>query len=470
MGKISLILKLFFSFSSFFSNLIYFFLNLRIWRKSKTSNSALNLPPGPRKLPLIGSLHHLAGSVLPHHRLRDLAMKYGPLTHLQLGELTNIVISSPEIVKQLMKTHDIIFSQRPFIPSANLLSYNSTDMAFSPHGDYWRQLGKICSSELLTASRVRSFRPIREEQTSKFVRFISSSARSPINFSRMMDSLAYSIISKAAFGKIWKGEEVFLPTIKKLGQAMGDFNLADLYPSINFLQVITGMKPKLKWLRQAVDKILENIMNKHRTRKAEGKFVDAGEEEDLVDVLLNIQDKGDLEFPLTTENIKAVILDIFTAGSDTSSTHVDWAMSEMLKNPRVMIKTQEDVRRIFDAQGNIDEAGLQEFNYLKLVIKETLRLHPPVPLLAPRECRESCIINGYNIPEKSRVIVNAWTIGRDPNYWSEAERFYPERFLDNSIDYKGTNFEFIPFGVGRSMCPGISFGMANVDLILLSYL
>ncbi|XP_057998549.1 cytochrome P450 71D445-like isoform X2 [Hevea brasiliensis] len=399
--------------------LFIFMVMLRIWRKSKTCNSTLNLPPGPWKLPLIGSLHCLAGSVLPHHTLRDLAMKYGPLMHLQLGEVTNIVISSPETAKEVMKTHDIIFSQRPFIPSASLVSYNSTDIAFSRYGDYWRQLRKICSSELLTASRVRSFRSIREEQTSKFVRFVSSRAGSPINFSRMMDSLTFSIISRAAFGKIWKGEEEFVPTMKKLGETLGDFNLADLYPSIKLLQVISGMKPRLKRLHQTVDKIIENIVNEHRTRKVKAKSVAVGEEEDLVDALLNIQDKGDLEFPLTTENIKAVILDIFIGGSDTSSTPVEWAMSEMLKNPRVMIKAQEEVRRIFYAKGDIDEAGLQELNYLKLVIKETLRLYPPVPLLVPRECRESCIINGYHIPEKSKVIVNAWAIGRDPNYWKE---------------------------------------------------
>ncbi|KAF2288976.1 hypothetical protein GH714_023202 [Hevea brasiliensis] len=131
-----------------------------------------------------------------------------------------------------------------------------------------------------------------------------------------------------------EGREVFVPTIKKLAQASADSYLADLYPSIKLLQVITGMKPRLKRLHQAIDKIIENIVDEHRTRKAEAKSVDVDEEEDLVDVLLNIQDKGDLEFPLTTDNIKAVILDMFIAGSDTSSTPVEWAMSEMLKKPK----------------------------------------------------------------------------------------------------------------------------------------
>jgi cytochrome P450 len=130
-----------------------------------------------------------------------------------------------------------------------------------------------------------------------------------------------------------------------------------------------------------------------------------------------------------------------------------------------MEKAQTEVREVFGKNGSVGE-----LNYLNMVIRETMRLHPPLPLLLPRECREECGINGYNIPIKSRVLVNAWAIGRDSNYWVEAERFQPERFLDSSIDYKGVNFEFTPFGAGRRMCPGILFGISNVDLLLANLL
>ena len=145
-------------------------------------------------------------------------------------------------------------------------------------------------------------------------------------------------------------------------------------------------------------------------------------------------------------------------------------MTEMLKNPRVMKEAQAEVRRVFDAKGNVDETTIHELKYLKAVVKETLRLHPSAPLLLPRESRESCEINGYEIPEKTRVIVNAWAIGRDPRYWSEAETFYPERFLNSSIDFRGTDFEYIPFGAGRRMCPGITFAIPNIELPLAQLL
>ncbi|TKY69135.1 steroid 17alpha-monooxygenase or 17alpha-hydroxyprogesterone aldolase [Spatholobus suberectus] len=158
--------------------------------------------------------------------------------------------------------------------------------------------------------------------------------------------------------------------------------------------------------------------------------------------------------------------DIFGAGGETSSTTINWAMAEMIRDPRVMKKAQVEVREVYMTKGMVDEISIDELKYLKLVVKETLRLHPPSPLLIPRECGQACEIDGYHIPVKSRVLVNAWAIGRDPNYWTEPERFYPERFIDSSINYKGSNFEYIPFGAGRRICPGSTFGLINVELAL----
>lgn len=162
--------------------------------------------------------------------------------------------------------------------------------------------------------------------------------------------------------------------------------------------------------------------------------------------------------------------DIFVAGGDTSSTTVEWAISEMLRNPTTMEKAQEEVRAVFSKKGKVEETGLEELKYMKSVIKETLRIHPPAPLLLPRESRERCELNGFTIPSKTRVIVNAWAMGRDPDHWNEPDKFIPERFLGTSVDYKGKNFEFIPFGAGRRICPGISLGLANMELLLAEML
>ncbi|PON82278.1 Cytochrome P450, E-class, group I, partial [Trema orientale] len=137
-----------------------------------------------------------------------------------------------------------------------------------------------------------------------------------------------------------------------------------------------------------------------------------------------------------------------------------------IRNPRIMKKAQDEVREVFSRKGSVDETGLSEMKYLKSVVKETFRLHPSFPLLLPRECLEKCEINGYEIPVKTRIIVNAWALGRDPRYWVEPESFIPERFLDSSTDFKGNHFEFVPFGAGKRLCAGLSFGLINVELPL----
>ncbi|KAL3498415.1 hypothetical protein ACH5RR_041147, partial [Cinchona calisaya] len=157
--------------------------------------------------------------------------------------------------------------------------------------------------------------------------------------------------------------------------------------------------------------------------------------------------------------------DIFTAGTDTSSATTEWAMSELMKDPTVMAKAQAEIRQVCRGKKTIEEADIQKLNYLKMVIKETLRLHPPIPLL-PRASRENRVVSGYMIPDKAQVLVNIWAIGRDPQYWDDPECFKPERFEKKSIDYVGNQYEYLPFGTGRRTCPGITFGIANVEIPL----
>ncbi|KAJ0792325.1 putative premnaspirodiene oxygenase [Helianthus annuus] len=444
--------------------LIFVFMLLKLTKKSTP-----NLPPGPWKLPLIGSIHHL-GSSLPHQRLRDLADKYGPLMHLQLGELSVVVVSSPETAKEVMKTHDLNFADRPSVYASSVICNGATNFTFAAYGDFWRRVRKICTQELLSPMRVQSFGPTREEEVSKFIKSISEHIGSQINLSERIFSLTYGITAKAAFGKKCKDEELFIALVKDASAAAAGFNISDLFPSATLLPLVTGFKAKLEKIRDRFQEIAGNIIEEHKIKKVASNVDVSNEDEDFVDVLMRFEECGDVKFPLSEANIKAIILDIFTGGSETSSTTVEWAMSEMLKHPKILKQTQTEIRKVVNKRGTIDETCIQEILFLKLVIKETLRLHPPAPLLLPRESRERCEINGYEIPAKSKVIVNAWAVNRNPKWWKDPEVFNPERFLDNSIDFKGLNFEYIPFGGGRRVCPGISFGLANVDLPLVKLL
>ncbi|CAN1149482.1 Cytochrome P450 71D10 [Linum perenne] len=454
--------------------LLFILMLLRTSSSSYSKSKQKQHPPGPWKLPIIGNIHQLlSGGALPHHCFRDLAKRYGPLMHLQLGETSNVIVSSPEIAKEIMKTHDANFSNRPYHLQADIISYNMADLVFAPYGNFWRQLRKVCVLELLSPSRVKSFRSIREEENYNLVRgIVSSSAGAAggslnntiINLSKMIFANTYTIVARAVFGKVCQDQEDFLPYCQQLIEIAGGFSISDLFPSVKLLQKITGIGPQMERLHLEVDKVLERILDEHKSRAGKSEATD------LVDVLLQLQQQHDLGFSLTTNNIKAVILDIFLAGSETASTTVEWAMSQLLRNPIVMQKAQAEVRRVFAKKGKVDEDGLDELDYLKLIIKETLRLNPPVPLLLPRESNEPCDIQGYLIPGKTKVMVNVWAMGRDPSYWVDPEDFKPERFINSAIDFKGTNYEYLPFGAGRRMCPGITFAVPNVELPLANLL
>ncbi|KAI5674714.1 hypothetical protein M9H77_15078 [Catharanthus roseus] len=438
-----------------------------LYRSNK--NSALKLPPGPKPLPIIGNIHQLIGPPM-HRLLRDMAGKFGPLMHLQLGEVSTFVVSSPDVAEEFMKTHDIIFANRPQLLCPRVFNYNCTDIAFASFGDYWRQMRKICVIELLSSKRVQSFCSIRENEVLNLMRLIFSNKESTFNLSKELISFMYGLTARIAFGKKSKYQEDFISIVQENIKIASGFHIADLYPSVKFIQIISEMSPKIRKSQKKNDSILDSIIDEHREKRKMAKDTDAETKEDLVDVLLRVQECGDFGSTLTDNNIKSVIMDIFSAGSETTSTTLGWAMSELLKNPETMKKAQDEVRKIFDRSQNVEESGLDKLKYLQAVIKETMRLHPPVPMLIPRESSEQCEINGYDIPAKSRVIVNAWAIGRDSRYWPDAEKFNPDRFLGSAVDYQGKDFKYIPFGAGRRTCPGISFGVINVELILAQLL
>ncbi|CAI0410707.1 unnamed protein product [Linum tenue] len=439
------------------------------------------LAPAPGwRLPVIGHLHHFLTSRQPPHRLlRELSRKHGDVIRLELGEISHVLISSAEAAMEVMRTHDVKFAQRPPHPHYEKVVYGGMDLIQAPYGDYWRQLRRIATLELLTAKRVRSLRRVREAEVRTLVASIAaSSPGATIDLTRMLFSFTYNvmyrIISMSTFGDVSRGQEEFIKVAEKLVEYAGGFKVAYLFPSNALVQMLSGTEEFLDGIQKVVDGLAESMIEQHQARRAaqEGKSRAEEEEEDLLDVLLNLQENDTtLGFRLSTDAVKGFLLDIFLAGSETPAALIEWTMSELIKNPEVMYKAQSEVRRVFGGKGRVEEAGICELAYLKLVIKETLRLHTPAPLVLPRECREECRISGYDIPLKTRILVNAWAIARDPRYWGEeAEKFMPERFLNNKVSFRGGDFEFLPFGAGRRMCPGMTFGLAAAELPLASLL
>ncbi|KAK4490950.1 hypothetical protein RD792_001671 [Penstemon davidsonii] len=448
-----------------FTTLILFssfiFLLIKAWKKSIFFPKKYeNLPPSPSKLPVIGHLHHLVGG-LPHHTLRRVAQKYGPIVYLQLGEVPSVLISSREATKDVLKHQDPAFADRPESIGSKIMWYDYTDIAFCNYTDYLKQMRKICILELLSAKNVKSFVSIRQDEVSNLVKFLRSSSGEAINLTEHVFKFTSSITCRVTFGEVIRDRDNMLSMLKKALTLAGGFMLADFFPSIKLLQVFSWDKYKLLRMRRKLDSILDGIVYEHKLKQS-GEF--GGE--DVIDALLRLQKSGQYQIPITDDNIKAIIFDMFSAGTETSAATIDWAMAELMRNPRVMAKLQAEVREAFKGKTKlIEESDVQTLKYLRLVIKETLRLHPPFPLL-PRACRDECKVDGYTIPPKSKVMINICSLGRDPEYWDQPDNFQPERFENSSIDLFGNNMELIPFGAGRRMCPGINFGLANVGLSL----
>ncbi|KAA8514787.1 hypothetical protein F0562_017966 [Nyssa sinensis] len=241
--------------------------------------------------------------------------------------------------------------------------------------------------------------------------------------------------------------------------------LLDHFPFMSWVDKLSRLSTRLEKNFKELDLFYQEIIDEHLSKKST-----MSEEEDIVDILLQLQKDQSFAIDLTFDHIKAVLMNIFVAGTDTSAATLVWAMAELMKHPRVMKRVQEEVRDIIGSKGVVGEDDLHKLPYLISVVKEILRLHPADPLLVPHETTQQCYIEGYRIRPKTMVYVNAWAIGRDPEAWENPEEFFPERFLGSSIDYKGQDFELIPFGAGRRGCPGIQLGVVTVELALANLL
>ncbi|KAG0469623.1 hypothetical protein HPP92_016323 [Vanilla planifolia] len=331
---------------------------------------------------------------------------------------------------------------------------------------------------------MQSFQAIRSEEVRALVSTIQRGSSTEtvgeevtVNLSEMLLCFFNNLIFRKVFGKRVSadGECDFTPhqgLLRDVVELMADLAAKDLFPSLGWIDVLTGWRAKLEGVLRTMDQLFEDEIEQRMQSTNNGqRFVQQpGRVEYFLDILLRFQDEQGESSVFSRKEIKAILMNMFTAGTDTAAATVEWAMTHLMKNPEVMKRASEEVRRVAGGKTEVEESDLQHLHYLKLVIKETLRLTPPGPLLPPRECIQDTQINGYDIPAKTRIFVSVWSTGKDPSYWDDPETFRPERFENSPINFKGSHFGFIPFGSGRRMCPGISLAMAGVELALANIL
>ncbi|XP_010502529.1 PREDICTED: cytochrome P450 71B19 [Camelina sativa] len=434
-----------------------------------------NLPPSPPKFPVIGNLHQIGE--LPHRSLQHLAERYGPVMLLHFGFVHVTVISSREGAEEVLRTHDLDCCSRPKLVGTRLISRDFKDIGFTPYGDEWKERRKFAVRELFCLKKVQSYRHIREEECNFLVKQLSESAvdRSPVDLSKSLFWLTASILFRVAFGqRFHESEFIDKDKIEELvfeaETALASFTCSDFFPVAGLgwlVDLFSGQHKRLNDVFYKLDALFQHVIDDHLKP---GRSKD---HEDIIDSMLDVihkQGKDD-SLKLTIDHIKGFLANIFLAGIDTGAITMIWAMTELVRNPRLLKKVQGDIR---DQLGNnkerITEEDIDKVPYLKMVIKETFRLHPAAPLILPRETMAHIKVQGYDIPPERRILVNVGAIGRDPKLWEKPEEFDPERFMDSSVDYRGQHYELLPFGSGRRICPGMAMGIATVELGLLNLL
>ncbi|KAL8547399.1 hypothetical protein ACS0TY_006939 [Phlomoides rotata] len=453
---------------------------LILYFQTQKSRSRKNVhPPGPPGLPLIGNLHQFDGK-FPHTYLHRLSKQYGSIFSLKLGYRKVIVISSADVVKQIMKSYDIEFSSRPVLTGLQKLSYNGLDIAFSPYNETWREMRKIGTLYLFSTKQLQSSRPVCKDELSKMINKISEKASlsKVANLSEMVHCFTNNTICRVAFGKVYGGEEYgknrFFDLLHDAQYVMGGFYVEDFFPLFGWIDCVTGMKAKLEKTVAELDGFYEELIKEHldpnRPKSMEG---------DVLDILLEIRRNGTSSIDFTIDHIKAILMmvpiehapmNIITGGTDTSLAVILWALTALMKNPLIMKKVQREIRDVCGKKEFIDEEDIAKLAYLRAVAKETLRLYPPAPLLPPRETIKKCCLNGYDIEEGTMVYLNAWAIARDEKTWKNPNEFSPERFIESDIDIRGLDPEVIPFGIGRRGCPGMAMGTSTVEIALANVL
>ncbi|KAK6245327.1 hypothetical protein SCA6_008417 [Theobroma cacao] len=453
--------------------------------RSKVTLSKTRAPQAAGAWPVIGHLRLLGGLQLPHVTLGALAEKYGPVYSIRIGIHPGLVVSSWEIAKEIYTNYDVAVTNRPRMIAAEHLGFNYAMAGVAPYGSYWREMRKIINFALLSNRRLEILKQVRVSEAQVSVKELyktwsernNGSGHVLVEMKQWFGDLTLNVIVRMVAGKRYfgsgaKGDDKEARrcqrAMREWFHLLGVFALKDAVPFLGFLD-LGGHEKAMKETAKELDSIASEWLKEHKQKRASGE----AEDQDFMDVLLSLLEGTNLasEFDVDTIN-KANCLSMITGGSDTPKVTLTWILSLLLNNLHWLRKVQEELDIHVGKERLVNESDLSKLECLQAVVKETLRLHPPV-LLFPRFCTDEITVSGYHVPRDSWIFLNLWKIQTDPRVWSDPLEFKPERFLTTNKDFDvggDQYFELIPFGFGRRVCPGMSFGLQMVHLTLASLL
>ncbi|CAI9101624.1 OLC1v1038992C1 [Oldenlandia corymbosa var. corymbosa] len=437
--------------------------NLRSTRKSGRV-----LPPGPYQRPIIGNLHQIGKK--PHQSFAKLSKIYGPLMSVRLGSKQTILVSSAEMAREVLQKNDLICSNRSVPIAAQSLDHLMFSVGWLPSSStQWRYIRKMCKGLIFTTKSLNSSQAIRQEKLKELRDYLHccSRNRKAVDFGEVAFTTSLNSMSKTVFSVDFVNfdsdsskelKDVVLGVFKYIGCP----NLSDYFPVLRLIDP-QGILRKAKSCHQDLFNIFDGFIDERLTVRQGSSET---KKNDLLEALLDENTKNESKFSIN--HLKHLLLDLMTAGIDPVSSTTQWAMAELLRNTEKIEKVREELKQVIGKREEIQESDISKLPYLQAIVKETLRLHPPAPLLLPHKASEDVEIHGYTVPKDTQTLINVYAIGRDERIWKEPEMFKPERFLESEIDIKGKHFELIPFSAGRRICPGLPLAYSMVQLMLAS--
>ncbi|KAI4370383.1 hypothetical protein MLD38_018741 [Melastoma candidum] len=438
------------------------------------------LPPGPIGLPILGYLPFLGDNL--QEKFAELADAYGPIYKLWLGRKLYVVVSSPALVKEIVREKDLEFANRDPNIAARILSYGGKDIAFANYGSYWRTMRKLFVKEVMSTRSLEACYDLRLQTVRKSVSEVYQMVGSPID----IGELALRTMIGSVITMLWgisigreKGDSVnseFKTVMVKLMELVSKPNVSDFFPVLSRLD-LQGIARQAREVNLRFDRFLDSIIRSATEGEARrlSDHPNRDQRKDLLQLLLALEIENEDGTPRTASNnqeIKGILMDIVIGGTDTTAAMVEWVMAELLHHKDAMEKVMEQLTEVVGVNSMVQEHCLPKLKYLEAVVKETFRLHPALPLVVPRSPDSSCVVGGYTIPKGSTVFLNAAYIHTDPKLWDKPLDFVPERFLEDpsEYDFSGNNFVYLPFGSGRRICPGLPLAEKMLMFMLANFL
>ncbi|CAI9786743.1 unnamed protein product [Fraxinus pennsylvanica] len=441
------------------------------WAISKAQARARAAIPGPSGLPVLGLVFAFTSS-LTHRVLWKLALRFKAtrLMAFSVGFTRFIISSHTETAKEILNSS--AFADRPVKESAYELLFHRA-MGFAPYGDYWRNLRRISATHLFCPKRITCFGNFRNEIGLKMVNQIklSMEKNGKIEVKKTLHFGSLNNVMMTVFGKRYEfntendQDGLLLESLVSEGyELLGKFNWTDHFPLLGWLD-IQGVRKRCKNLVAKVNFFVGKIIEEHRLKRTEnGELADS---DDFVDVLLDLEKEN----MLSDSDMIAVLWEMIFRGTDTVAILLEWILARMVLHPDIQAKAQFELDTMVGTNRTVTDSDLSELPYLLAIVKETLRVHPPGPLLSwARLAIHDTHVGHHFVPAGTTAMVNMWAITHDEKVWSEPNAFHPERFLDEDVAIMGSDLRLAPFGSGRRVCPGKTMGLATVHLWLAQML